>query len=121
MTPDVFKALVDLHHGIWTADLIGQDFIWLFQNVLSPRERSVTELKIQGLNNAEISKQLGIKETTVKRVTYDIQYKYRNGMENRVSDWPVVRENLKRLGLNSKGEKQNDKKSNQKESSGESA
>ncbi len=97
MTPLQFETLVKLHNDRWTDNLIGQEFGFVFDRILSPAERDVTSYKIQGLTLEQICEKKNCKLQTVKRIIYNIQFKYRNFINKRCDDWKPIREHRKRL------------------------
>ena len=87
MDANMFSVLRDLHFNIYREELLGQDFTRIVQYILKPRERQILELKIQGVKDGEIGRQLMIKVSTVKRCIYHIKRKFRNdGIDSRVDD-----------------------------------
>lgn len=87
MDAHMFSVLQDLHHNVFREELLGQDFRRVVQTVLTPRERQVLEMKVQGQKNSEIARQLLLKTSTIGRLIYHIKRKIRNdGIDNRVDD-----------------------------------
>jgi len=72
---------------VWLDELLNNDFRYVFDKVLSPVEREITMLKIDGHSDTEIIKHLHIKLTTLKRRFRDIKFKYRNQIESRVDQY----------------------------------
>jgi len=93
MTPEQFQTLIKLHNEQWIDELIRDDFKFIFDRILSPVERDITLAKIDGTSNQEIAQQRKSKISTIQRITYNIKCKYRNGINKRLDDWKIIREN----------------------------
>jgi len=93
MTPHQFEILIRLHNDEWNSDLISQDFNFIFDRILSPAERDVTLLRIDGLSVQEIADRRNTKVVTIQRIAYNIKCKYRNAINKRLDDWKAIREN----------------------------
>ena len=93
MTPEQFEILIRLNNNQWPSELINQDFRFIFDRILSPLERDILLAKIEGTSNEQIAFQRKCKINTIQRITYNIKYKYRNGINKRLDDWKIIREN----------------------------
>lgn len=86
------KALYLLHQDEWTEDLVGQEFSYVFSRVLTKRERQVTEMKVQGMNNDTICKLLGVRLKTLREYISVIKKKYRIQTDEKYYNDPHLRE-----------------------------
>jgi DNA-binding CsgD family transcriptional regulator len=86
MTPMEFNLLVALHRdNRWDSDLT-LCFGYVFDRILTPIEREITKLKIEGLTDKEVCKVRKCKAATIQRAIYRIKYKFRNGIGERIED-----------------------------------
>ena len=93
MTPLQLEILVRLHNEQWTDELLGQDFKFIFDRILSPVERDITLLRIDKMSVEDIAVKRNCKIGTIRRITYNIKCKYRNAINQRLDDWKAIREN----------------------------
>lgn len=88
MDAELFMVLVRAHRGDWSEELMGDNFYFIYRNILTANERKVLVYKIDGKTNDYIGKKLGVKPTSIKRITNYILFKYRNGIGPRVDNHP---------------------------------
>lgn len=89
-----FIALQQLHNSQWNSALLGDDFTFVYNWILTKRERIVLDLKVQFCEegytekeaNTEIARLLKLKIATIVRCIYSIKSKYRNMMDIRVDN-----------------------------------
>jgi len=91
------KLLYDIHNGIWSEKLLEGPFEYVFNVVLTPTERHIVHGKISGFVDGELAIKNKCSLGTVKRHIYNIRSKYRNQIDVRVDNHPVLR---KRKGFN---------------------
>lgn len=98
---DELKAIYLLHKNIWTIELFNHgNLSFFYHKVLSPRERQVVDLKIDGLKDIEIASMLKVSPATVKRYIYNVRYIYRNKCRDRVyTKWGKLLPKIKRNEL----------------------
>ena len=83
---DKIEVLHLLHRNMWCDELLGGDFKFVVDRILTPRERQLVEMKVQGLPEKEIMQLLCIKFITYGRIIYKIKRKFRHQMETRVDN-----------------------------------
>lgn len=113
-----FLALKQLHSGQWVSSLLGDDFSFVYNWVLTKRERIILGLKVQLYEeaytekeaNEEISRVLKLKPSTVTRLIYNIKSKYRNMMDIRVDNKlhpEIYRQKLRKARINNESSRKN--------------
>ena len=85
-----FRIMVNLHHDIWMEELLGQMFYKEYR-LLTPVERQILELRVEGKTNEEAAKLIGCKLHTIRCRVRDIRHKYRTGVRERVDNMPLLR------------------------------
>ena len=90
---DFQRLLLGIHKkkGRWPEDVLRYPFNYVFNRVLTPVERIITELRVEGRVNGEIAILLNSELKTVQRHIYSIRSKYRNQMNTRIDNHPVIR------------------------------
>lgn len=89
-----FTALKDMHNNKWTDELLGESFTFVYNRILTKREKIVLDLKIQLFEegytdkkaNEQIARLTKLKIATILRLLYNIKSKYRHGMDIRVDN-----------------------------------
>jgi hypothetical protein len=97
MNIEKFSALCGLHEGYWMEELLTQDFLCEFYQILSRKLRQVLELRIEGKSNKTIARLMRTDERTVERQLYEIQRRYKSGMIDRVDNTQIMRDHKRGL------------------------
>lgn len=75
-----------LHKDIWSEELLGEEFLYIVERVLEPRERIVLENKVEGYPDEEICRLMRIKPSRLSRIESEIKSKFRNQIDLRVDN-----------------------------------
>lgn len=75
-----------LHKDIWSEELLGEEFLFIVERILEPRERIVLENKVEGYSDQEICKLMRIKVSRLRRIETEIKSKFRNQLDLRVDN-----------------------------------
>lgn len=90
-------SLCGLHDGYFMEELLTQDFLNEFYQILSKSLRQVLELRIEGKSIKQIAKLMRTSEKTVNRQLYEIQKRYRDGHVDRVDNTQIMRDQKRGL------------------------
>jgi DNA-binding CsgD family transcriptional regulator len=85
------QALLLLHSGMWTEDLLGENFMFTVERVLYPKERQILEMKVQDYSDEYICNVLKVTEATLVRTIRHIKQILRLGFRTRIDDHRKVR------------------------------
>ncbi len=88
------KLLMDIHQSNtnWPEKILDSPFSYVYEQVLTPLERRIVRLKIEGLVDGEIAIALKKELSSIKRHTYNIRRKYRLQTDPRVDNHPKIKE-----------------------------
>lgn len=75
-----------LHRDIYSSDLFSGDCLFVFDRLLTPKERQIVQMKVDEASTSEILLLLGMQESTLKRHIYNLKMKYRTKAHTRVDN-----------------------------------
>lgn len=84
MTQEQYETLKQLHDDVWTEDLLGGDFQYIFDRILNQAEREITIMRIDGWTVYKIAQYWKVRQKTIKRMVEEIEFKYRTGAGRKV-------------------------------------
>jgi len=99
------QILFNIHQNNtrWTSKLLEEPFSYVFECLLTRKERAIVMLKIDGVCDGEIAIFWGKELSTIKRHVYNIRKKYRLQEPCRVDNHPIVREATYKKSKGKKG------------------
>lgn len=93
----MFDSPIDLiiQHDIWDEALLGEEYAYAVERVLTVKERFVLEARVEGKSWTYIAKILKISRPTARRYKSDIISKLQHNMSKRVDNYPYFHYKIK--------------------------
>lgn len=81
------QLIYNVHRDIWPDELLGEQYSKLIEKIMSKTERQIIEHKVEGYDDAHISKVFKMTRDSLEARLREIRSKLRNGVDCRVDDW----------------------------------